>query len=292
MPIGKKSPAAALAACPAPDTTEARQRYADRIMRLVDVGDKRIHDAFAKVPREQFLPPPPWKILPTRLLCGFATSNPRQLYRNVLVAIDASRGINNGEPALHAAWLAAVAPKSGEKACHIGAGGGYYTAIIAELVGPQGRIEAFEIVPEIAAMAARNLSDRDNVCVHASDARVLAPDSFDVIYINAGAVAPSLHWIEALRPGGRLVFPWRPSADVALAILVERTEAGFAARPLMGAWFIPIAGVAAEKHASRIPDRKQAQLVRSLVRRRDREPDESAVAVFDDLWFSSALVSQ
>jgi protein-L-isoaspartate(D-aspartate) O-methyltransferase len=291
MLVRKSSATATPAASPLHDTVAIRRRYADRVMRLADVRDARVRNTFASVPREDFLPPPPWKILPTRLICGFTTSNPRHLYRNVLVAIDASRGINNGEPALHAAWLDAVSPQPGEAACHVGAGSGYYTAMLAELVGPGGEVEAFEIVPEIAAMAARNLDGYANVRVHAADADRLEADRFDVIYVNAAAAAPPVHWIDALRPGGRLIFPWRPSADVALAMLIRRENTGFSTRPLMGAWFIPLAGAGANGQASRLPDREEAMRIRSLVMRRDRAPDDSALAVFDDLWFSSLPVS-
>ena len=53
----------------------------------------------------------------------------------MLVAIDAERGINNGQPSLHAQSIAALELKEGETVVQIGAGAGYYTAILAELVG-------------------------------------------------------------------------------------------------------------------------------------------------------------
>jgi protein-L-isoaspartate(D-aspartate) O-methyltransferase len=264
-----------------------RDRYARHVMRLAGASDRRLRDAFASVAREAFLPPPPWKILPTRLMFGFSTSNPRHLYRNVLVAIDVSRGINNGEPALHAAWLAAVEPKRGERVCHIGAGGGYYTAIIAELVGQSGRVEAYEIVPELAKMATGNLADRRNVRVYGCDPAAVELGQFDIVYVNAAAVAPPLQWVDALKPGGRLIFPWRPSDDVAVAMLVRRTENGFSAMPLMGAWFIPLAGSGAQSRATEAPSRHAAKQIQSLVRTPDRKPDDSAIAAYNDVWFSS-----
>ncbi len=260
-------------------------------MRLAGADAKtrngRLRDAFASVAREDFLPPPPWKIMPTRLMFGFSTSNPRHLYRNVLVAIDPARGINNGEPALHAAWLAAVAPKRGERVCHIGAGGGYYTAILSELVGESGRVEAYEIVPELAKMAASNLTDRRNVKVHGCDPAGVELGQFDVIYVNAAAIAPPVQWLDALKPGGRLIFPWQPGDDVAVAMLVRRMQRGFSAQPLMGAWFIPLAGSDAQCRSSGAPSRHSAKLICSLVPARDREPDDTAIAVYDDVWFSS-----
>src|SRR5690242_16503432 len=99
-----------------PDTL--RRRYAHRIARLADVADPRIEQAFVEIPREDFLPPPPWTII--SLGDARETSELADIYENVLVAIDRRRGINNGEPALHAAWLEAVSPQPGESVVHIG----------------------------------------------------------------------------------------------------------------------------------------------------------------------------
>jgi protein-L-isoaspartate(D-aspartate) O-methyltransferase len=46
------------------------------------------------------------------------------------VALDAGKGINNGEPFLHASWIGAVSPKASDVISHVGAGTGYYTALL------------------------------------------------------------------------------------------------------------------------------------------------------------------
>ena len=76
-----------------------------------------------------------------------------RLYDDVLVAIDASRGINNGQPSLHAHSIDALRVREGETVVQIGAGAGYYSAILAQLVGPAGRVVAYEIEPDIAQRA-------------------------------------------------------------------------------------------------------------------------------------------
>ena len=108
------------------------------------------------MPRERHLPPPPWILREDRGFGGGerGTRDPAALYRDTLVAIDGARGINNGEPSLHALLLAAAAPGAGERAIHVGAGTGYYTAILAELVGPAGRVDAYETEADLAALAA------------------------------------------------------------------------------------------------------------------------------------------
>ena len=63
-------------------------------------------------------------------------SDPERLYEDVLVGIDARRGINNGQPSLHAQAIDALGLKEGETVLQIGAGAGYYTAILATWLGP------------------------------------------------------------------------------------------------------------------------------------------------------------
>ena len=202
------------------DIEAARRAYAAEILRVAEVADSRIGDAFAAVPREAFLPPPPWTVI--RMGVGMRTSDVASLYDNVLVAIAPERGINNGEPALHVAWIDAVSPQPGETVIHVGAGTGYYTAILARLVEPGGRVEAFEYESDLAAQAVANLQDRANVTVHAASAFGRTLPSGDIVYVNAGVVAPDVEWLRALNPGGRLIFPWQPHKGWGPAMLVTR----------------------------------------------------------------------
>jgi protein-L-isoaspartate(D-aspartate) O-methyltransferase len=262
-----------------------RTAYAARIAHLAGVEDARIEEAFARVVREDFLPPPPW----TTISMGTAllTRDLADVYSNVLVAIDPKRGINNGEPALHAAWIDAVRPQPGEAIVHVGAGTGYYTAILSLLVEPGGRVEAFEYEADLAAQAKRNLQGCPNASVHAASAFGRALPKADIIYVNAGVLAPDVEWLRALNPGGRLIFPWQPHEGWGPAVLVSRHAEGFAARPLMNVGFISCSGTTETVSAGNLPSEAELAAVRSLWIRREREPDGSAVAVYSDVWFSS-----
>jgi hypothetical protein len=106
------------------------------------------------------------------------------------VALAPERRINNGEPSLHAISLAALNVSKGEKIVHIGAGTGYYTAILAELTGKSGTVLAYEIEQDLAQRAATNLSSRKNISViHQSGSEGTLP-ACDIIYVNAGATHP------------------------------------------------------------------------------------------------------
>jgi protein-L-isoaspartate(D-aspartate) O-methyltransferase len=266
---------------------EARGFYAKQMAAASRSADPRLERVFAMVPREAFLPPPPWHVLINDHIVETPGSDPSYLYQNSLIVLDARKGINNGEPFLHAGWIGAVAPQPGEHVVHIGTGMGYYTAILSMLVLDGGSVTAYEIDVWLAAAAARNLEPFDNVTVVNADAVAARLPAADVIYVNAGVVAPPASWLQALKPGGRLVFPWRPARDIGIAMLVTRLAAGFSAQPLSRAWFIPCVGASEDARTIRRPGYRSAWKTRAIVLDGEREPDDSAVAVYHGLWFSS-----
>jgi protein-L-isoaspartate(D-aspartate) O-methyltransferase len=250
--------------------------------------DPRFERAFGLVRREAFVGPGPWHISVYQRSVETPNADPIFLYQNVLVTLDAAKGINNGELFLHATWMGAVAPKAGESVCHIGAGTGYYTAILSVLTLPSGSVRAFEIEQELAEKARANLQPFKDISVTHGDATRLPLPSSDLIYVNAGVPAPPLHWLQALNPHGRIIFPWRPSQAAGLAVIILRQKAGFSVKPLMPSWFIPCVGAFDAVECTKIPDPREAWSARSAWLTTEREPDETAVAIYKDLWFSSA----
>ncbi|MFN3889328.1 MAG: protein-L-isoaspartate O-methyltransferase family protein [Beijerinckiaceae bacterium] len=259
---------------------DARRAYAASLSH----GAAALERAFASVAREDFLPAPPWTIYDA---VGEQTvRDPAHLYADVLVAIDRAKGINNGQPSLHAEWIRAVDPQPGETIVHVGCGGGYYTAILAELVGEAGRVIAYEIEPEVAALARRSLSSRPNVEVRDVSGAAGDLPACDVIYVNAAAEAPAREWIAALRDGGRLIFPWRHSNDGETAMLVRRAGDVYAAASLTWVKFIGLTGARPQK-ARRMESRLSVDRIRELVLRDRRLPDQTCAADFGWGWFSA-----
>ncbi|MBN8942272.1 MAG: SAM-dependent methyltransferase [Rhizobiales bacterium] len=251
-------------------------------------ADPRLERIFELVPREAFVSPGPWRIMVGNRYVETPSADPAYLYQNALVALDAAKGINNGEPYLHAAWIGAAAPQGGETICHIGAGTGYYTALLSMLALPGGKVEAFEIDPDLARQAVRNLEPFEAVSVTTGDATRLAIPASDLIYVNAGVAAPPAAWMRALRPHGRMIFPWRPAPDVALAVMIRRGEAAFVVEPLMPAWFIPCVGASNADQCTKVPDEAAAWSSRSAWLTAERPPDETATAIYPHVWFSAA----
>jgi protein-L-isoaspartate(D-aspartate) O-methyltransferase len=189
-------------------------------------------EAFGRVPREKYLGRGPWKILPIGLL----TDDPRDLYNDVLVAIDSSRGLNNGQPSALALWISALDLNAGERVFHLGCGLGYYTAIMAEVVGPRGSVVAIEVDCQLAARARENLSTYANVRVHAGEGGAFDPGICDALFINAGVTHPLPLWLDRLPENGRLVLPLTqvtsPVAGSGVMARIARNGDCFGARPV------------------------------------------------------------
>lgn len=185
-----------------------RRAYAKQILAKADVADIVLENAFAEVRREDFLPPGPWPIFrPSGTYVDTPSADPVFLYTDDLVGILPERRINNGQPSLHAKLLAMAGIRASEHVVHVGAGAGYYTAIMAELVGRDGRVTAVEFDLDLSVTAARNLANRANVRVIQGDGSIVAFEPADVIYVNAGATRPSNNWLDRLKVAGRLMLP-------------------------------------------------------------------------------------
>jgi protein-L-isoaspartate(D-aspartate) O-methyltransferase len=194
----------------ASDLETRRQLYAEELRAVSNLHSAALVQAFATVPREQFLGPGPWQIAapgPPGTYRTTEDADPWHLYHNVLVAIDATRRLNNGQPGFLALLLEALELQQGDRVVHIGCGLGYYTAIMAEVVGAAGSVTAVELDPALAARAGTNLRDWPQVSVVAGDGSAYDPGPSDALFVNAGATHPLPVWLDALRPGGRLLVP-------------------------------------------------------------------------------------
>lgn len=270
--------------------TVLRSYYAHLITGKAGMNDARLIAAFATVERERFVGPGPWKVMAHA--SGYLDTPSDDLaflYQDVVVALDPHRGINNGEPHLHARCLAALNVRDGEQAIHIGSGTGYYTAILAHLVGAAGTIIAYEIDQELARRAGDNLKDWPHVSVRDQSATDGSLPACDILYVSAGATRPLDMWLDALRPRGRLLFPLTPSRGLGGMLLVTRTVgADYDARFVSPAMFIPCEGGRDGAEADVLTeafDRGHMENVRSL--RRGSSPDGSCWLVGQGWWLST-----
>jgi protein-L-isoaspartate O-methyltransferase len=127
------------------DLSTTRRVYAEEIRKIAHLGNETLVDAFARVPRERFLGPGPWHVV-ARVSPGrveYETTendDPRHVYRNVLVAIDRERILNNGQPAGLAYWIECLGLKPGEGAVFVNSGATHPQPIWLDSLHMGGRL--------------------------------------------------------------------------------------------------------------------------------------------------------
>jgi len=281
-----------------------RRFYADEIRFVANLESPALVEAFARVPREQFIGPGPWQVgsAEVRALAAAGIGRPayvpvedaRHLYHNVVVVLDASRDINNGQPSALAHWINGLKLEPGNRVYHLGSGVGYYTAIMAEVVGPGGSVVATEIDPDLAARARENLSTYNNVEVHSVDGGEFDPGECDAMLINAGVTHPHPLWLDRLREGGRLVLPitlaTSETLGAGLMIKIVRRSERFSARGLTPVGIYSCKSVRDPELEPLVRNAfvTQAILKVQSLRRDEHEPVDTCIIHGKGVCFSSA----
>jgi protein-L-isoaspartate(D-aspartate) O-methyltransferase len=268
-----------------------RSFFAKLICTAAEIDCPRIEEAFRSVKREPFAGPGPWWLnLGGHSYVQTPDDDPAFLYQNLPLSLDRERELNIGMPSAHAYWLGACNIKEAETVVQVGAGSGYYTAILAHLVGVDGRVYGYEIDEVLAARARQNLRDVHHVEVRTQSGVASELPQADLIYVCAGAAQPSRMWFDALRPGGRLLFPLAPQGVLGGMLLIARPDQGSAwpAKFAGRASFIGCVGLQDEEAGRRLTEAfsKNWDCVRSL--RLDGSPDDSSWFAGDGWWLSTA----
>lgn len=204
-----------------------RAQFAEELAALCGIRAEPVLRAFRTVRREDFLPPGPWTI---EGLDGANFASPDDDPAHILHAVGVV--LAHGDTPLHCANPAPVAKAlqstgfmPGDRVLHVGAGLGYFSAIIAELVGPSGQVVAAEIDPDLVAQARRNLAPWPQVTV-AGDALALPARPYDVIFSSAGMATLPASWPASLAPGGRMMLPLTGSKGAGFAFLFRKDRTG------------------------------------------------------------------
>lgn len=162
--------------------------------------DSPVERAFRSVWRHQFLPGTPLE----------------QAYapRPVVTKRDADGSAlsSASAPVLVARMLEQLAVRPGERILEIGAATGFNAALLAELVGPHGRVVTIEYDRDLTGGALNAITCTgyaDRVEVRCADGALGASDRapFDGIIVTAGAVTIPGAWWDQLTPDGRMIVP-------------------------------------------------------------------------------------
>lgn len=164
-----------------------------------------------------------------------------EAYGNYPLAIGHGQTIS--QPLTVAFMLELLEPKAGEKILDIGSGSGWQTALLAQIVGEQGKVIAIERVAELKNMTEQNVAkynfiEKGIVEVMEGDGsqgyEPMAP--FDKIIAAAAAQEVPENWKKQVKVGGRIVTPVGNSIYV-----LDKTAADeFSEKQYFGFSFVPL----------------------------------------------------
>ena len=157
------------------------------------VKDKRIIEAFKKTPREKFI----------------RKEHLDEAYGDYPLAIGEGQTIS--QPTTVMIMTQALELKEGSKVLEIGTGSGYQAAIIANVVGKNGRVISTEIIGELVRIAQNNIKKLDitNVKIIKSDGSKGYEEEapYDRIIITAACPRIPKPLISQLKENGIIVVP-------------------------------------------------------------------------------------
>lgn len=200
----------------------------DQLIDAKVLKTEKIISAFRKVLREQFLP---------------------EQYRqfsdeNAPVPIGSDQ--TNSQPLTVAIMLEMLAPKEGEMILDIGSGSGWTSALLAEIVGDEGKVAAVEIIPELYEIGRKNIersgyANRIDCLAGSWEQHVKGPGVYNAILVSAVAPTVPAELKVALKDGGRLVIPIEEGASGDhVLIKLTRNGSNFSREELPGFQFVDL----------------------------------------------------
>jgi protein-L-isoaspartate(D-aspartate) O-methyltransferase len=207
-------------------TTDARrQRMVSDHLRRRDIVDPAVLAAFARVPREEFVPEPLGE----------------HAYADIPLPIGNGQTIS--QPYVVAMTVQALHLRGHERVLEIGTGSGYAAAVLSSLAR---EVVTVERIAELAVSAAERLArlGYDNVRVHQGDGTLGWPINapYEAICVAAGAPRPPQALLEQLAIGGRLVIPHGDAENQRLVRITRKDPMTYAEEDLGNVRFVPLIG--------------------------------------------------
>jgi protein-L-isoaspartate(D-aspartate) O-methyltransferase len=249
------------------NTTNLRQKLIDYLKSQGNIRSSQVEAAFRTVPRHLFVP----------------GTDIEQAYSNTYILIKEQDGVpvsSASQPAVMAIMLEMLAIQPGQRILEIGAGTGYNAALLAHIVGNTGSVVTIDIDEDIVAAAREHLDTAGFTQVPTiyGDGGFGYPDAapYDRMIVTASASDIPPAWREQLKPGGRLVLPFRLTgltrhhwlfADQTLLAFEHLGDHLLCTDMYMGG-FLPLRGTFAQQAESQIqlaPDGSLTMATFSLV---------------------------
>lgn len=162
------------------------------------------------------------------------------------IAYPVGYGQTISAPAVVAFMLEQLFLERGMRVLEVGTGTGYNTALLSHIVGEKGSIISFEVVPELTALAEKNLKARPlpaNTELHTGDASCGFEPGAPYDRIIATAAMPCLDaghpMARQLKPDGRIVAPVGSRFGQDLMVFDRKTGSCKSVLPVV---FVPMIG--------------------------------------------------
>lgn len=212
-----------------------RRHLVAQLLRAGSLTDPLVTRAMLQVPRHLFLP----KETLERAYADEAVVTRRTGATTISSA---------SQPSMVAIMLEQLGVEQGMRVLEIGAGTGYNAALLAELVGPHGRVTTIDIDQDIVDEAHRNLDSAGYQTVRTicgDGAQGFEPDApYDRIILTVGAYDIAPAWHDQLAEGGVLLMPLTLGSGE-LSVAFERHGVALRSRSAFPCGFIRLRGLMA-----------------------------------------------
>ncbi|MFP4608205.1 MAG: protein-L-isoaspartate O-methyltransferase [Candidatus Aenigmatarchaeota archaeon] len=207
---------------------EKRERLVEKLLKRGYIESERVEEAMKRVPRHEFVP--------KRIKDSAYVDMPQPI----------GEGQTISAPHMVAMMVEELDIEEGQKILEVGGGRGYHAAVIAELVGKEGRVYSVEYIEKLARSAQRTLDKNgyENVRVIHADGSTGYQEKAPYNRISVACGAPDIPnpLIGQLKRGGKILIPIGSEFFQRLVRATKVGEYEIRKENLGGVRFVPLRG--------------------------------------------------